>query len=353
MRPKSGLPKRKPIKSDPIFEFGLRDNPAANFSTMREGPAHTVASFFSGCGGMDLGFLGGFDYLGSFFKPHPFQIVHAIDNDQRAIDTYHLNIDQHAICEDLTSIDKCSLDSCDVLIGGFPCQDFSSSGPKVGLRSERGNLYLQMVDYLSAKKPKVFVAENVKHLANMENGAALKKITSDFSDCGYVVKIWTIYCPDFGLPQSRTRLFIVGVRNDLEGFPSPPVPSHVMGHLPIDQALKDLEDISDETVTNQSQYFVATRASSGGGQGDHTNKRGEVAYAIRANAKARIQFHYSLDRRLTVRECARLQGFPDEFIFPFSAGANMMQIGNAVPPIVGHAVGEQISNFLTDKINGK
>jgi DNA (cytosine-5)-methyltransferase 1 len=106
--------------------------------------------------------------------------------------------------------------------------------------------------------------------------------------------------------------------------------------------------ITDETVTNQSQYFVATKATAGGGQGDHTNRRGEPAYCIRANAKARIQFHYELERRLTVRECARLQSFPDEFVFPYSAMTNMTQIGNAVPPLLAHKVATAIYDFLTN-----
>ncbi|MBF2754722.1 MAG: DNA (cytosine-5-)-methyltransferase [Gammaproteobacteria bacterium AqS3] len=353
MRPKSGLPKRKPIKSSPVFEFGLKDHPDADFSVVREQPSLSVASFFCGCGGLDLGFLGGFSHLNQHYPPLPFTIEHAIDNDEKAIQTYRLNLQADAQCRDLTQVDKNNLKTCDVLTGGFPCQDFSSSGYKTGLGSERSNLYRQMVDYLTAKKPKVFVAENVKHLARMQNGAVLKKIVGDFAGCGYSVKAWTIFCPDYGLPQSRTRLFIVGVRNDIDGFPVYPPPSHVMFPVSIDQAIDDLKPIKDEQVANQSQYFVATRATSGGGQGDHTNRRGKVAYAIRANAKARIQFHYELDRRLTVRECARLRGFPDEFIFPFSAGANMMQIGNAVPPIIGHALAGAVGGFLLEAGRGK
>jgi DNA (cytosine-5)-methyltransferase 1 len=180
----------------------------------------------------------------------------------------------------------------------------------------------------------------------MEGGKALQKIVSDFEAVGFRVNVWKLFCPDFGLPQSRTRLFIVGVRNDLNGSPTPPNPTHALKHRSIDDAIFDLETITDESVTNQSQYFVATRATSGGGQGDHSNERGKLAYAIRANAKARIQFHYSLDRRLTVRECARLQSFPDEFVFPFSAGTNMTHIGNAVPPIVGHQIATSIQTFL-------
>jgi DNA (cytosine-5)-methyltransferase 1 len=141
-------------------------------------------------------------------------------------------------------------------------------------------------------------------------------------------------------------LIIVAVRADLGLPPDAPKPKILSSYLPIEHAIGDIEDVSDETIPNQSQYFVATKATSGGGQGDHTNKRGELAYCIRANAKARIQFHYALDRRLTVRECARLQSFPDEFVFPFAAMSNMTQIGNAVPPILGHAIASAIADYI-------
>jgi DNA (cytosine-5)-methyltransferase 1 len=119
-----------------------------------------------------------------------------------------------------------------------------------------------------------------------------------------------------------------------------------MAHRSIDEAIGDLVGVVDETVPNQSQYFVATAATAGGGQGDHVSKRGEIAYTVRANAKARIHFHYQLPRRLTVRECARLQSFPDEFVFPHSAMNCMTQIGNAVPPIVAHHVGRALAGFF-------
>jgi DNA (cytosine-5)-methyltransferase 1 len=99
-------------------------------------------------------------------------------------------------------------------------------------------------------------------------------------------------------------------------------------------------------VPNQSQYFKASKAKKGNGQGDEKSKTGTPSYTIRANAKSRVQFHYYLDRRLTIRECARLQTFPDNFILPHSATTNIMQIGNAVPPMLAHKVALSISNFL-------
>jgi Site-specific DNA methylase len=195
-------------------------------------------------------------------------------------------------------------------------------------------------------QPKVVVAENVPGLAKLHGGVILRTILSEFEDAGYRLKVWNLLCPDFGLPQSRRRLFLVAVRNDLAGHPVAPLPTHFMSHRAIDDAIDDLKAITDETVSNQSQYFMALPATAGGGQGDHVSKRGQLAYTVRANAKARIHFHYELPRRLTVRECARLQSFPDEFVFPHSAMNNMTQIGNAVPPIVGHHVAGSILSYF-------
>lgn len=93
-------------------------------------------------------------------------------------------------------------------------------------------------------------------------------------------------------------------------------------------------------------FHKAAGASSGGGQGDHTNEADKVAYCIRANSRGRIQFHHRLDRRLTVRECARLQSFPDQFVFPFTTQRNLTLIGNAVPPILGYRVAQSVNRYL-------
>ena len=352
MRPKTGLPKRKALRNKPMFEYGLKDNPMnqdiahPNMKGQQYHNGSSVMSMFCGCGGLDLGFIGGFRYLGKEYKALPFNIVKAIDIDERAVETYNLNISQHAEVGDLTIIYPCKLPKARILIGGFPCQDFSSSGPKVGFAGERGQLYLSMIAYMKTHKPDIVIGENVPHLATLHGGKYLNQILDDIKTTGYNAVVWELFAPLYGLSQSRKRLIIIAVRKDLGFPPDAPKPKFLSGYLPIEHAISDLEDICDESVPNQSQYFVATKATSGGGQGDHTNKRGELAYCIRANAKARIQFHYSLDRRLTVRECARLQSFPDEFAFPFSAMTNMTQIGNAVPPILAHAIASTIADYI-------
>lgn len=306
-----------------------------------------VVSYFAGCGGMDLGFLGGFNFKGERFKRQPFEIVRAYDLDPRCVETYTLNLSGHIDEADLNEVSPKSVPKADVLIGGFPCQDFSSCGPKRGLASARGNLYRAMVDYMEHHQPVVVVGENVPHLARIHAGNVMERIIRDLEDVGYRVHVWDLYAPDFGIPQRRSRLFFVCVRDDLGGKPARPTPEYDADeYRSIDWAIGDLIAVCDDTVPNQSQYFLASKAKKGNGQGDEKSKKGQPAYTVRANAKSRVQFHYALNRRLTVRECARLQTFPDSFVFPHSATTNIMQIGNAVPPVLAFRVAASVANFL-------
>lgn len=313
-------------------------------SSMRE---RSVVSFFCGCGGLDLGFLGDFSYKGTKVPKLPFKLLAAYDHDGKCIQTYLHNISDHAEVRDLSNYDPIEVPPAEVLIGGFPCQDFATCGPRHGLKSTRGRLYQALIQYMEVHRPLVVVGENVPGLANMKQGDVLNTIKQDISSVGYRVEVWTLFAPDYGVPQRRTRLFIVGVREDLQGFPIMPKRTHSEEcYRTTRWAIEDLEDISDDSIPNQSQYFKASRAKKGNGQGDETTPADSPSYTIRANAKSRVQFHYSLDRRLTVRECARLQTFPDTFYFPHSATSNIMQIGNAVPPILGNIVAGAIAKYL-------
>ena len=310
---------------------------------------HSVVSFFAGCGGLDLGFHGGFNYKGIAFKSLPFNFLAAYDSEQKCVDTYNRNISDYAEVKDLSNYDPADVPEADILIGGFPCQDFATCGPRGGLRFDRGKLYLSLVRYAQYHKPKIIVGENVPGLASFAGGDALKKIISDIESEGYRVKVWNLFGPDYGVPQNRTRLFIICVRDDLKGFPNCPEATHLGQHRTIKWAIEDLKKVRNESIDNQSQYFRAAKAKKGNGQGDEVSQANLPAYTVRANAKSRVQFHYSLKRRLTVRECARLQTFPDSFYFPHSATTNIMQIGNAVPPILGHIVASSLINWLEEE----
>jgi len=307
----------------------------------------SVVSFFCGCGGLDLGFLGGFTYMGTRFPKLPFKLLAAYDQDGKCIQTYVQNISDHAEVRDLSNYNPCEVPAADVLIGGFPCQDFATCGPRHGLKSTRGRLYQALIQYMEIHKPLIVVGENVPGLANMKKGDVLNTIKQDIASVGYKVEVWTLYAPDYGVPQRRTRLFIIAVRDDLPDFPLVPKRTcSEKNYRSTRWAIEDLEEVDDDSIPNQSQYFRASRAKKGNGQGDETTPANSPSYTIRANAKSRVQFHYSLERRLTVRECARLQTFPDSFAFPHSATTNIMQIGNAVPPILGYKVARAIAKYL-------
>lgn len=314
--------------------------------------AYSVISYFCGCGGLDLGFRGGFNYHDENYPKLPFNMLEAYDSEPRCIETYNDYFGEgHAFVKDLASVKPSDVPKAEILIGGFPCQEFSSCGPLGGLESERGKLYQTLIAYMNEHKPKIVVGENVINLERMEKGFVLKTIENDLSAAGYTVKVWKMFAPDYGVPQRRTRLIIMCVRNDLfekYGFPKEPEPYFKDKHRSIEWAIGDLVHIEDNSIPNQGDYFGASKAKKGNGQGDESNQKDKPAYTIRANPKSRVQFHYSLDRRLTVRECARIQTFPDDFIFKFSKTVNISQIGNAVPPIMAYLVAQSVEKYLNE-----
>lgn len=179
----------------------------------------TCISLFAGCGGLDLGIAGGFKVFGKIYQKRPIRIVGAFDNSSDAVEAYRLNLGDHAHRCDLEEALVEQLPRADVLMGGFPCQDFSSSGPKVGTSGKRGGLYRVLAKYMRSHKPSVVIGENVPHLARLQSGKYMKEILSAFEEEGYHFTVWNLCAPDYGLPQSRRRLFLIGVRNDLPGFP--------------------------------------------------------------------------------------------------------------------------------------
>ena len=311
--------------------------------------AGSIVSFFAGCGGLDLGFTGGFTYRRKRYAPTGFQLVKAYDFNTHAVETYKKNVSPHAECIDLGSADVTQMPSADILLGGFPCQEFSVCGSRRGLESDRGKLYLAMVRYARHHQPKLIVGENVANLLYINDGWDFKVIQQQFRRAGYRCIHWKMNAADYGVPQHRHRVFVVFIRNDIAGAPIEPTATHEKKWRSAEWAISDLEHIDDETIPNQSQYFKAAVAGAGHGQGDERTRRDEPGYTVRANAKSRIQFHYALPRRLTVRECARLQTFPDAFVFPFAATESVRQIGNAVPPILAHKVADSLAKFLSQE----
>lgn len=323
---------------------------------------YTVVSLFSGCGGMDLGFTGEFHFLGKEYRKNPFKIVFANDFEKKACETYEYNFKRKIICEDIHNINEKDIPDCDVIIGGFPCQDFSLAGKRKGFDTVRGKLYKEMLRIVNYKKPKVFVAENVEGISLDLNGVSpLNKIIEEFKLSGYNVKYKLFNTANYDVPQTRKRIIIIGVRNDLKIEPK--FPKEVLTEenwVTAKTAIDDLWDKLDKnTVSNHSSkdYSKAKFLDNGKGQGNRQIDANKPSITIRAEHHGNIEGHYrSLNpnepsnrkywRRLTIRECARLQSFPDNFIFPCAASSAYKQIGNAVPPVFGWYIANNVLDIL-------
>lgn len=323
---------------------------------------YKVVSLFSGCGGMDLGFKGGFTFLNKLYDKNPFEIVFSNDFEKKACETYNYNFENNTICDDINNIDEKNIPNCDVIIGGFPCQDFSLAGKRKGFNSERGQLYKQMLRIVNFKKPKIFVAENVEGISiDIENSSPLLKIIEEFRNIGYVVDYKLFNTADYEVPQTRKRIIIIGVRNDLginPKFPTPILTSDKW--VTAKEAIDDLWDKLDtDYVKNHtsSDYSKAKFSENGRGQGNRQIEANKPSITIRAEHHGNIEGHYNTMnpsepynrnywRRLSIRECARLQSFPDTFIFPCAASSAYKQIGNAVPPVFGWHIAKAVLDML-------
>ena len=164
-----------------------------------------VVSLFSGAGGLDLGFI-----------KAGHQILWANDLYGDAVETYRKNIGSHIVCEDITKVDAADIPDCDIVIGGFPCQGFSVANTKRHEDDERNILYRQLIRVIQEKKPKFFLAENVKGILSIGKGQVFQMILNDFRSMGYKVKYQVLNAADYGVPQTRLRVIIVGVRNDID-----------------------------------------------------------------------------------------------------------------------------------------
>lgn len=296
---------------------------------------------------MDLGFLGGFTFLGKYFSKQPYNIIWSNDLNPYACDTYQHNLNHqiHAgsVWDHLDSMP----DTCDLLIGGFPCQDISINGKRAGISGERSGLYRAMVEAVRKTKPKMFVAENVRGLLYKYNEDSLKTVIQDFSDLGYNVSYQLYHAADYGVPQRRERVFIVGVLDGTTHF-FPPKPT--LNHdtwITSKQAIWDLEN--KEQDAEYSHIWSLARKSSD--QGSRMLDPNKTSHTIRAECHGNNQFHYKLPRRISMREAARFQSFPDDFIFKARLRETERMIGNAVPPVLAWHLAKTIRGTLEDYEN--
>ena len=302
-----------------------------------------IISLFSGAGGLDLGLI----QAGN-------QVIWANDIDANAVETYRKNIGNHIIQDDIKNIDIEQIPDGDVVVGGFPCQGFSQANRFRMLDDSRNQLYRFFYDVIKQKQPKFFIAENVKGILSLGKGEAIKQIIADFQEAGYITDLHLVNVADYGVPETRQRVIIIGQRKDLgenmlfafptpthskdgEGgllkwisvkeaighFPDPDLPNNVLNHE-YSKYKVEFRDYTAHRPTDPDKPSPTILARGNGGGG---------VCAIP---------HYNGLRRMTVRESASVQTFPEDFEFCGVRGSCYRQIGNAVPVLFAKKLGAEL-----------
>ena len=300
-----------------------------------------IISLFSGCGGLDLGLI----QAGN-------TIIWANDIDKDACATYRENIGNHIICDDIKNIDVSTLPDADVVVGGFPCQGFSQANRLRTLNDDRNKLYRFFYNTILIKQPKFFIAENVKGILSLGKGSAIKQIVSDFEAAGYITSVHLVNMADYGVPQTRQRVIIVGQRIDLGKelhfrFPKPTHSKNgeLLKWVSIKEAIDYFPDPNAENgVLNHiySAYKVEFRNFTGHRKTDPDKPSPTIL--ARGNGQGGVCAipHYNGKRRITIRESASIQTFPENFHFLGAMNSCYRQIGNAVPVLFARKLGDEL-----------
>lgn len=321
-----------------------------------------LVSLFSGCGGLDMG-----------FENAGFEIIWSNEYNKTIHETYRKNFpDTHLNTNSITDVKSEDIPDCDGVIGGPPCQSWSAGGAKKGFADKRGKLFFEFIRVIKDKQPKFFVAENVKGLLSKKD--ALATILKLFKEAGYTVTYKLFKASKYGIAQDRERVFFVGIRDTIMH----PFKFSEMGLYP-DQTLRDVifdiqdsvvesngwesnkdaeidshEYLSEETCSYSSQYMSRNRVRRWDefgytvvSSGRHVTLHPGAPLMVKVE-KDIFKFVDGHDyRRLSVRECARIQSFPDSFKLHYNKVNNgYKMIGNAVPPKLACVVAENISTFF-------
>lgn len=308
-----------------------------------------VASMFAGCGGLDFAF---------HKQTDRYNVVYVNDFDKDSCDTYEKYYNFKPKCEDITKIE--TIPDCDILTGGFPCQGFSIANLYRTETDNRNGLYLELVRLLKLKKPKYFIFENVKGILSLggyeddldkknHRGRVFKLIVSDLENCGYQVKTKLFKVKWYDIPQNRERVIFIGIRNDI----SEKIKFEwAIEKQEITKTLKDA--IGDLPIEyNEAIQHVGTKhkVKITGYMGNRKLDWDKISPTITGRGGGTggpvINVHPSGERRMTVREYARIQTFPDDFMFSGSISSMYRQIGNAVPPKFSFV----LSNLIYDMNN--
>lgn len=317
----------------------------------------TIVSLFSGCGGLDLG-----------FEKAGYEVVFANDYADYVKETYDANHNTELLIEDIRKLDYDAIPDCDGIIGGPPCQAWSLAGALRGSEDERGSVFYDYIDIIENKQPKFFVTENVPGIISKRNIDEFQNIIARFKEIGYDVTYKKLNAAHFGVPQARKRVIIVGIRDDLgyeyefpQGSDEPLVQRDAMEGLPEPKSTEGEPHSPDELELPNHEYYV-------GGFSSRFMSRNRVrgwdepAYTVIANARhqkihpqapkmVKIETdkwkfkegHEGEYRRYSIREAARLQTFPDDFVFYYDkVNDGYKMVGNAVPVNLANAVAESL-----------
>ena len=325
-----------------------------------------LVTFFSGAGGLDLG-----------FSKAGFNCIWANEYDKEIWETYEKNhLETFLERKSITDIKSSEVPDCDGIIGGPPCQSWSEAGALRGIGDKRGQLFYDFMRILSEKQPKFFLAENVSGMLLPVHRKSLENIMTMFRECGYELSFQLLNASDFGVPQDRKRVFFIGYRKDLGIKFKFPTGNTVFKKITLNDAIRDLEGKELPGLpfqkTNGEKCFMPNHEYMTGGfstiymSRNRVRKWDEVSFTIQAGGR-HAPCHPSAPtfkfieqnkrifepgfenkyRRLTVRECARIQTFPDDFIFHYkNIASGYKMIGNAVPVNMAFELAKVIKSDL-------
>lgn len=302
-----------------------------------------VASLFCGCGGTDIGLLGDFTFLGKYYPSNNMEIVYANDIDDNACRLFEENFGIKPDNRDIREVKSEELPDFDILTGGFPCQSFSivAQNPKrLGIKDDRGKLFFEMCRILREKQPMCFIAENVKGIMSANKKEAFPLIIEEFEKSGYTVTHSLLNAANYGVPQKRERVIIVGFRNDIGiKFEFPDVP------ITDEREYIPLEKVIDKVVAEK--YFFSERAVQGMMKNRETMNKGRAQditkpcntvgshlAKVSLNSTDPVLMVDGRYRRFTPREVARIQSFPEQFSLIGTESAQYRALGNAIPPVM-------------------
>jgi len=315
-----------------------------------------IASLFCGIGGTDLGLSGGFTYLGKKFDKLPTELIYANDNYSQTAEIFEKNFEVSCDKRDVREIKENEIPEHDILTGGFPCQSFSivaQNPPRLGYKSKNGKLFFEMIRILREKQPKAFIAENVKGILSANKGKAFPLIIEEFEKVGYDVTSGLVNAADYGIPQKRERVFIVGFRKDLRVTPKIAEPPRKTRKVALKKVIFDHKKVD-------GKYYFSAKAVRGLSKSNPKMNKGRVQNpeepcATVTSHLAKVSLN-STDpvlktngryRRFTPREVARIQSFPESFKLDVSDSHQYKALGNAIPPVLMWHIGKPIIDTLT------